>query len=154
MFFRLGKPIYDNAVHWQKTLCGVNYVWISICLFLDDESSSLDQVFFEGLAASISLFFVVLHAFQLFCRLPYPRKQNAGVLLKFWIFGLCTMVLFSERLSKITVFLDNCSQKMTKVRPKSVCWRSNQEWRSICVDTVWIPWSFPQGSFEYQNHIR
>ena len=28
------------------------------------------------------------------------------------------------------------SPKLTVVRPKTIPWRSNQEWRSICADTV------------------
>ena len=49
-----------------------------------------------------------------------------------------TMVNFNEKSSKITVFLDDFSPKLTKVRPKSVSWRSNQEWPSICADTVYL----------------
>ena len=47
------------------------------------------------------------------------------------------MVNFGEKSSKITVFSDDFSPKLTKVRPKSVSWRSNQEWPSICADTVY-----------------
>ena len=39
-------------------------------------------------------------------------------------------------LSKITIFLGEFSTKPAIVCPKSVSWRSNQEWRSICADTV------------------
>ena len=46
------------------------------------------------------------------------------------------MVNFGEKSSKITVFSDDFSPKLTKVRPKSVSWRSNQEWPSICADTL------------------
>ena len=46
------------------------------------------------------------------------------------------MVYFAEKSSKITVFLADFSPKLTIVRPKCVSWRSNQEWRSIGMDTV------------------
>ena len=46
------------------------------------------------------------------------------------------MIYFSEKSSKITVFLADFSPKLTIVRPKCVSWRSNQEWHSICADTV------------------
>ena len=47
-----------------------------------------------------------------------------------------TMVNFGKKSSKITLFLDNFSPKLTVVCPKCVSWRSNQEWPSICADTV------------------
>ena len=46
------------------------------------------------------------------------------------------MVNFGEKSSKITVFSDDFLPKLTKVRPKSVSWCSNQEWPSICADAV------------------
>ena len=46
------------------------------------------------------------------------------------------MVIFGQILSKNTLILDKKLLKMTIVCPKCAPWRSNQEWRSICVDTV------------------
>ena len=46
------------------------------------------------------------------------------------------MVYFSEKSSKIAIFLADFSQKLTIVRPKCVSWRSNQEWHSNGADTV------------------
>ena len=46
------------------------------------------------------------------------------------------MVYFGEKSSKITVFLADLLPKLTIVGPKCVSWHSNQEWRSICADTV------------------
>ena len=41
-----------------------------------------------------------------------------------------------EKSSKITVFSDDFLPKLAIVCPKCVSWRSNQEWPSICADTV------------------
>ena len=77
---------------------------------------------------------------KIFCKgnyhIPYPRIQNAGVLLKFRIFSMCTMVIFDQYLSKINLNLDKKLLKMTTVCPNCAPWRSNQEWRSICTDRV------------------
>ena len=42
--------------------------------------------------------------------------------------------------SKITVFLDQKLSKMPTVCPNLTSWRSNQEWRSKCADTVCYGW--------------
>ena len=47
------------------------------------------------------------------------------------------MVIFGKIWPENIVILDNFQQGVTSVCPKSVPWRSNQEWRSICVDTVY-----------------
>ena len=47
-----------------------------------------------------------------------------------------TMVNFGEKSSENTVIFDDFSSKITIVRTKCVSWRSNQEWHSICGDTV------------------
>ena len=47
-----------------------------------------------------------------------------------------TMLNFDKKSVKITVFLDDFSPKLTIVSPKCVSWLSNQEWCSICVDTI------------------
>ena len=43
---------------------------------------------------------------------------------------------YGQKSAKITVFLDDFSPKLTIVCPKCVSCRSNQEWHSICADTV------------------
>jgi len=40
-------------------------------------------------------------------------------------------------LKNTVIFGHSFLPKMTIVLPKSVPWRSNQEWRSICADTVY-----------------
>ena len=42
----------------------------------------------------------------------------------------------AKNCQNMKVFSDSSLPKLTKVRPKRVSWRSNQEWHSICVDTV------------------
>ena len=51
---------------------------------------------------------------------------------------MCTMVIFDQFLSKNTLNLDKKLLKMTTVCPNCSPWRSNQEWRFICADTVII----------------
>ena len=46
------------------------------------------------------------------------------------------MVIFDQFLSKNTLNLDKKLLKKTTVCPKYAPWRSNQEWHSICADTV------------------
>ena len=46
------------------------------------------------------------------------------------------MVFFGKIWPMNTVILDDFILKMTLVHAKSIPWRSNQEWRSICADTI------------------
>ena len=64
------------------------------------------------------------------------RTPAAGVLSKFSIFQLCTMVILSNFLSKNTVYSDENLSKKTIVSLNWASWCSNQEWCSICGDTV------------------
>ena len=48
------------------------------------------------------------------------------------------MTIFDGFLSKNTVFLDEKLLEKTTVGLNTVSCRSNQEWRSICADTVCI----------------
>ena len=52
------------------------------------------------------------------------------------IFLLRTLVSFDINRPKNIAILDNFLQKWTTVCQKSVSWHSNQEFRSICADTV------------------
>ena len=54
------------------------------------------------------------------------------------IFLPCTFVCFGIKRPKNRATLDNFLRKRTTVCQRSVSWRSNQEWRSICADTVLI----------------
>ena len=49
------------------------------------------------------------------------------------------MVIFSQFLSKNTVFSNNKLSKMPIVWPMLAHWHSNQEWRYIRTDTVGLP---------------
>ena len=68
--------------------------------------------------------------------LPYPCLQNAGVLLKSRIFRLYTMVILANFCPKTLYFREKKLLKMTQECPNCAPWHSNQEWRSICADTV------------------
>ena len=48
------------------------------------------------------------------------------------------MDIFVQFLSKNTQIFDEKLLKMIKVCPDCAPWRSDQEWRSICADTVGI----------------
>ena len=51
-------------------------------------------------------------------------------------FRLRTMLIVGQFLSRNTVFIYEKLSKMSAVCPNCISWRSNQEWRSICTDTV------------------
>ena len=69
-------------------------------------------------------------------KVTYLRIKSACVLLKFRIFRQCTMVISTQSLSKNILILDKKFFIMTKVCQHCTLWHSNQEWRSICVNTV------------------
>ena len=52
------------------------------------------------------------------------------------VFGCTQWQYLAKFHPKITIFLGEFSTKPAIVCPKIVSWRSNQEWRSICADTV------------------
>ena len=57
--------------------------------------------------------------------------------IKIWdFFDYAIWSFLAKNCQKTTVFLDGVLAKVTIVGPRRVSWRSNQEWRSICADTV------------------
>ena len=69
-----GYPPTFECPEIYRALDGVRY--IAECTMREEESSKV-------------------------CKIPYPRKENAGVLLKFWTFCFCTMVTFGKFLLQV-----------------------------------------------------